>query len=127
MIDPRRVVRRYLAEALVGGDPRAIDELIATGPFRERVLAFRSAFPDLDVQVEHLVCEGDLVSIRATGRATHLGPHQGIPASGRTWTAACTGIFRVASGAIVDAWVQWDELAILEQIGGVRRAAAASA
>ena len=127
MTDPRTVVRRYYAEALVAGDPGAIEELIATGPLRERVLAFRSAFPDLDVRVEHLVSEGDLVAVRATGRATHAGTHQGIPASGRTWTAACTGIFRVASGAIVDAWVQWDELAILEQIGGVRRAEAASA
>lgn len=127
MIDPRTVVRRYIAEALVAGDPRAIDELIATGPFRERVLAFRSAFPDLDIQVDHLVSEGDLVAMRATGRATHAGPHQGVPASGRVWTATCTGIFRVASGAIVEAWVQWDELAILEQIGGVRRAGAASA
>lgn len=127
MTDPRTVVRRYYAEVLVAGDPGAIEELIATGPLRERVLAFRSAFPDLDVRVEHIVSEGDLVAVRATGRATHAGTHQGIPASGRTWTAACTGIFRVASGAIVDAWVQWDELAILEQIGGVRRAEAASA
>ena len=127
MIDPRTVVRRYVAEALVAGDPGAIDELIATGPLRERVRAFRSAFPDLAVQLEHLVSEGDLVAIRATGRGTHAGPHQGIPASGRAWSATCTAIFRVASGAIVDAWVQWDELAILEQIGGIRRAAAASA
>lgn len=127
MTDPRTVVRRYLAEALVAGDPGAIEELIATGPLRERLLAFRSAFPDLEVQVEHLVVEGDLVAVRVTGRATHAGRHQGVPASGRSWTAACTGIFRVASGAIVDAWVQWDELAILEQIGGVRRAQAASA
>lgn len=127
MIDPGTVVRRYLAEALVAGDPGAIKELIATGPLRERVLAFRSAFPDLTVQVEHLVSEGDLVAIRATGRATHAGPHQGVPASSRAWTATCMGIFRVVSGAIVEAWVQWDELAILEQIGGVRRAEAASA
>lgn len=127
MIEPRTVVRRYFAEALVGGDPRAIRELIATGPFRERVIAFRNAFPDLVIQIEHIVSEGDLVAVRATGRATHAGPHQGIPASGRSWTATCTGIFRVASGAIVDAWVQWDDLAILEQVGGVRRAADASA
>jgi predicted ester cyclase len=127
MLDPRTVVRRYLAEALVTGDPRAIDELIANGPVRERVLAFRSAFPDLAIQVEQLVAEGELVAVRATGRATHAGAFQGIPATGRAWTATCTAIYRVVSGAIVEAWVQWDVLAILEQIGGVRRVEAATA
>jgi predicted ester cyclase len=127
MVDPRTVVHRYLVEALASGDPGAIDELIAIRPFRDRLLVFRRAFPDLEIQVEQIVSEGDMVAIRATGRATHTGPHQGIPASGRSWTATYAGIFRVASGAIVDAWVQWDELAILEQIGGVKRSADASA
>lgn len=127
MGDPRTVVRRYLAEVLDRGDREALDELVANGPFRDRVLAFRTAFPDLTVELEHLLAEGDMVAIRATGRGTHAGSFQGVPATGRAWTATCTALYRVESGAIVEGWVQWDLLAILEQIGGIRRVEAATA
>lgn len=127
MLDPRPVVSRYLAEVLNRGDRGALDELVASGPFRERVLAFLGAFPDLRVELEHLIAEGDMVAIRATGRATHAGPFQGVPATGRPWTATCTALYRVEDGAIAEAWVQWDLLAILEQVGGIRRVEAATA
>ena len=127
MADPRNVVRRFVDEALGAGDPAAIDELIASAPVRQRVLAFREAFPDLTIRIEQLVGEGDLVAVRATGRGTHAGTFQGVPPTGRTWTAPCTAIYRVMSGVITDGWVQWDLLAILEQIGGVRRLDGASA
>ena len=127
MRDPRTVVRRYLGEVLDRGDHEALDELVGNGPFRDRVLAFRAAFPDLTVELEHLIADGDMVAVRATGRGTHSGAFQGIPATGRAWTATCTALYRVESGAIVEAWVQWDLLAILEQIGGIRRVAAATA
>ena len=127
MLGPRTVVQRFLDEALIGGDTGAAETCVANGPFRERVLAFRRAFPDLVLRVEQVVSEGDVVAIRATGRGTHIGLHQGVPASGRVWTAPCTAIFHVTSGRIVEAWMQRDELAILEQIGGVRRVEIASA
>jgi predicted ester cyclase len=127
MDDPRTVVRRYLSDVLVGGNARTAKRLIANEPFRQRVAAFRRAFPDLSVEPDLLIAEGDLVAMRAIGRATHLGTFQGIAPTGCSWSATCTAVYRVQGGAIVDAWVQWDLLAILEQIGAVRRSAAATA
>ena len=127
MDDPRTVVRRYLSDVLVGGNARTAKRLIASEPLRQRVTAFRRAFPDLSVEPDLLIAEGDLVAMRATGRATHLGTFQGIAPTGCSWSATCTAVYRVQGGAIVDAWVQWDLLAIFEQIGAVRRSAAATA
>ena len=127
MLEPRAVISRYVSEVLMGTDDQAAARLIANEPFRQRVLAFRSAFPDLAVQPDLLFAEGELVAMHATGRATHRGTFQGIAPTGRTWRAMCSALYRVRSGAIVEAWVQWDLLAILEQIGGVRRAEAATA
>ena len=127
MLEPSAVVRRYLAEVLGANDASAADALIASEPFRQRVDAFRAAFPDLAVDTQLLIAEGDLVALRVTGRGTHRGPFQGIPPTGRAWTATCIGMYRVQAGAIVEAWVNWDLLAILEQIGGVRRLEPASA
>lgn len=127
MDDPRSVVKRYVSEVLVGGDEPAAGRLIANEPFRQRVRTFRKAFPDLAVEPELLFAERDLVAMRATARATHLGTFQGVPPTGRSWSATCTALYRVRGGAIVDAWVQWDVLGILEQIGAVRRAGVATA
>ena len=127
MDDPRTVVRRYLSDVLIGGNARTAELLIANEPFRQRVMAFRRAFPDLSVEPDLLIAEGDLVAMRATGRGTHLGTFQGIAPTGCSWSATCTALYRVQGGAIVDAWVQWDLLAILEQIGAVRRSEAATA
>lgn len=127
MLDPRTVVSRYVSDVLVGGDAEAAERLIASEPLRQRMLAFRAAFPDLAVETDLLIAEGDLVAMRATGRGRHIGTFQGIAPTGRTWTATCTALYRVQANAIVEAWVQWDLLAILEQIGGVRRSEAATA
>ena len=127
MLEPRAVINRYVSDVLVAADGGAAEGLIASEPFRQRVLAFRAAFPDLAVETDLLIAEGDLVAMRTTGRGTHLGTFQGIAPTGRSWTATCNALYRVQSGAIVEAWVLWDLLTILEQIGGVRRMQATTA
>lgn len=124
---PADVVRRYLDEALAGGDSNALEALVPGADLRRRVTSLRRAFPDLAVKVRLLIADGDWVGVHFTGGGTHLGVFQGVPPTGRAWTAGCTALLRVADGRIVDAWVTWDLLAILEQLGGVTRASTASA
>ncbi len=123
----KAVARRFVDEVLGGEDERPADDLVASGPLRQRVRAIRDAFPDLSVTVQQLLAEGDLVAVHLTARGTHAGVFQGCPPTGRRWAASCTGLFRVADGRIADFWVNWDDLAILEQIGAVRRVSGVSA
>lgn len=125
--EPKRVVERYLVEVLNGANPGSAAELISNGPVLERVAGFRSAFPDLSVDTRVVLAEGGLVAIHVVGRGTHEGLFDGCPPTGRTWTAACTAIYRIRDSRIADAWVNWDTLAILEQLGSVERAATVSA
>ncbi|HEY4768892.1 MAG TPA: ester cyclase [Candidatus Limnocylindria bacterium] len=124
---PADVVRRYLDEVLAGGESSALEELVSSDDLKRRVASFRRAFPDFAGAVRLLIAEGDLVAVHLTGRGTHRGLFQGVPPTGREWTAGCSALYRVEDGRIVDAWVNWDLLAILEQIGGVTRASTASA
>ena len=121
------VVSRFLIDVLTGGDLVALEELVSNQELRRRVVSFRQAFPDLAIRSRLLISEGDLVAVHITGRGTHRGFFQGVPASGRVWTAGCSALYRIENQQIADAWVNWDLLAILEQIGGVTRSAAASA
>ena len=120
------VVERYVEEVLNGHDLAALDELVADATLRQRVRLFLEAFPDLEVEPKLVVSEGNLVAVNLIGRGTHRGTFQGVPPTGRRWAATCSAFYRLEDGRIDDAWINWDVLGILEQVGGVRRAETAS-
>ena len=124
---PAVVVQRYLDEILDMGDLALLEPLISNEALRACVRTFRRAFPDLSVTTELLIAQGDLVAVHLQARGTHQAVFQGIPATGRTWTAGCTAIYRVERGRISDFRINWDLLGILEQVGGITRGAYASA
>ena len=126
-IEPKVVVERYLAEVLNGARPEAAGELISDESLRQRVAGFRKAFPDVAVTTDVLFTEGDLVAGHFRGRGTHEGLFDGVPATGRKWDARCTAIYRVVDGRIAEAWVSWDLLSLIEQLGGIERARTVSA
>jgi steroid delta-isomerase-like uncharacterized protein len=114
----RDVVERHLA-----GE----EDLLADETLRQRDQAFRAAFPDAQLTAEVFVADGNLVSAHLTGRGTHLGTFQGCPPTGRGWNATCTAIYRVESGRIAEAWINWDWLAVMEQLGSIERVETVSA
>ena len=126
-LDSQRVVERFLREVLSGQGPASTSELVSNEAVRQRMESFRAAFPDLVVMTHLIVANGEYVAVHATGRGTHRGIFQGVRPTGRSWTATCSALYRVADGRIADSWINWDLLAILEQLGAVRRPADASA
>ncbi len=85
---------------------------------------WRSAFPDLRVEVDLLIAEGDFVTVRWTARGTNSGTGQGIPATGRWVQTSGTTIFRLAKGKIAEEWTAGDALGLLKQLGLLPPAAA---
>jgi steroid delta-isomerase-like uncharacterized protein len=120
------VVERFVEEVLNRHDLVALDELVADETLKQRVRLFLEAFPDLEVTPNLVVGDGELVAVNLVARGTHEGTFQGVPATGRPWAATCSAFYRVEDGRIADSWINWDLLGILEQLGGVRRAATAS-
>jgi|SRR5215207_2409275 len=120
------VVERFVEEVLNRHDLVALDELVADETLKQRVRMFLGAFPDLEVTPNLVVADDELVAVHLVGHGTHEGTFQGVPPTGRRWAATCSAFYRVADGRIVDSWLNWDLLGILEQVGGVRRADTAS-
>jgi steroid delta-isomerase-like uncharacterized protein len=119
-------VERLVDEVLNAHDLASLDELVADETLKQRLRLFLEAFPDLRVDANLIVAEGELVAVNLTGRGTHQGTFQGVPPTGRRWAATCSAFFRIEERRIADAWINWDLLGILEQLGGVRRAETAS-
>ena len=123
---------RFGAEVANGGNIDAIDELVSEdfvdhdpapdqGPgvagFKDFWRAFRTAFPDLAVEVEHLVADEDNVAFAYRATGTHQGPFVGIAATGRGISVRGVQISKFADGRLVERWGSSDELGILRQLG----------
>jgi steroid delta-isomerase-like uncharacterized protein len=80
----------------------------------------QATFPDGHERVEDLVADGDRVAVRLTFRGTQHGPLGEYPPTGRVMTAQYLAIYRVEGGQIAEAWVEWDNLHGLRQLGHLR-------
>jgi steroid delta-isomerase-like uncharacterized protein len=102
----------YLSHFPLPGQPAGI------AGFRYAVEMLQSSFPDLVMTIEELIAEGDKVVARMTARGTHQGVFHGIAPTGRAVSWAGIRIFRIADGKIVEHWANWDDLSLLQQLGG---------
>ncbi len=80
-----------------------------------------SAFPDIRVDIEEMLAEGDLVAVRIKVSGTHKGTLLGkFPASGKhaVWTGM--DFLKLKDGKITERWSVRDLLGLMQQIGVVK-------
>src|SRR5213083_1298134 len=94
-------------------------------PFRGKegfpafVTTYQTGVPDGRITIDDQIAEGDVVATRWTGRGTHTGELMGLPPTGREITVAGITYSRIADGKVREAWVIWDTLAMMQQLGAV--------
>ena len=128
------LVRRFVSEWLNNRDAAALPEICACdytvnwgalgeGRGWEEVERMErhalAAFPDLQVESEWMVSEGDLVIQRPRVRDTHRSRWFGVAPTGKTaeWTAM--EVYRIESGKIAEQWLNEDWSSVLEQLGAL--------
>jgi steroid delta-isomerase-like uncharacterized protein len=87
--------------------------------FKQLNALFRAAFPDVVVEVEDVVAEGDRVAARWTSSGTHKGPLFGIPATGRAVKVTAMVVYRIEDGRLAEGWINRDDLGMMRQLGVV--------
>lgn len=97
-------------------DPNAADGLEG---LKRSIAANRAAFPDMRIEIEDQVAEGDKVVTRWVATMTHEGELGGAAATGNRVTLAGTTIERFEDGKVVEAWRSMDTLGLLRQIGAL--------
>ena len=80
---------------------------------------YHTAFPDLQIQIEDVIAEGDKVVGLITARATHPGEFMGIAPTGKPVTINAIDVVRIAGGKMVEHWSQADLIGVLQQLGAV--------
>ena len=129
----KALVRRWFEEVWNKGRVAAIDEMLAAdapihglgvdfyGPagFKPFHAAYRNAFPDVTIQVDDIVAEGSIVAARWSGTGTHHGEGLGFAATGRQVQFSGMSFIRVENGTLVEAWNNFDQLGMRQQLGVV--------
>lgn len=129
----KALARRWCEELWSQGNLAVADEIVAAdyvrhdiggppstpGPeaVKRHVIMLRAMLPDLALQIEDVVAEGDRVVLRYTGTATDTGGYMGQPPTGNVAHTAAMQIFRIAGGKIAESWALRDDLGTLRQLG----------
>ncbi len=129
----KALVRLFIEEILEGGDPSAVDELVAPdftahtwpstgdprGDLKRAIERVGAALADSSFAIEDMIAEGDRVAVRLTANATQVGPFMGLPASGRRYSIGEIHIFRIRDGFVVEHWHQFDQVGMMRQLGAL--------
>jgi ketosteroid isomerase-like protein len=137
--DNAAIVRR-LWDVWAGGEVADIDQLVdddftnfgmrrtdGRAGMRFIVSVWRTAFPDLSVEIQDEIVHDDIVVHRVLMRGTHMGEFQAgigpgrimgaMPATGRTFAADQIHIHRVRDGKVVEHAASRNDLLMLNQLG----------
>lgn len=110
-------IDEQVAEDFVGHDPALPEPVRGPEGVRETAEIFQSAFPDAEVELEHLVAEGELLAIHRTLTGTHEGEFMGNEPTGTEVEIPGMAIYRIEDGEIVTEWQVIDMFGLLVQLG----------
>jgi len=94
-------------------------DIVDVESYKAEVATVPTTIPDFHATLEDIVAEGDKVVARFTATGTAQGEIMGIPVNGVPYTNTWIIMFRFADNKIVEEWLQYDLLGVLEQLGAM--------
>ena len=131
MATNKQIVERLFNEGLNGKNFNLFEEFIAPGfahhgtpdpqpgpaGFRNAIQLFMNGFPDMKVNVQEVVGEGDLVATRGYWTGTQKGEFMGIPATQKQIRVDYIDWWKFQNGKAVENWAQMDIPGLMAQLG----------
>jgi steroid delta-isomerase-like uncharacterized protein len=106
-------------QAIGHGQTHDGSDIVGPGHFKQFWRAFRSAFTSVHVEIHRTIEEDDMVIAQWTLTAQHTGQFLGLTPTGKQITATGMSLMHFEDGKIVEAWDNWDQLAVMVQLGAV--------
>jgi predicted ester cyclase len=80
-----------------------------------------AAFPDFRLNPEHIVAEGEFVTLLATFTGTHSGRFMGMEPTHKGVTGRAAFGFRVCGETITATWTEIEPWSLLQQLGAFEK------
>ena len=129
----KALIRRFCEEVWNKGNLDVMSEIFApdyvrhdlrpgtppSGPEGQKKIAadFRAAFPDLRMNIDLLIAEGDMVVVRWTTEGTNTGTWGNVAPTGKHARFSGVNIFRIRNNRVVELWNHRDDLGLMQQLG----------
>lgn len=112
-------IEQYFAEDIIEHRPGVMSGRNSTIGFLQ---SLAGAFPDFRTTIDHIVAEGDKVTVFTTTNGTHQGEFifaPGVPPSGKQISFKAADMYRISNGQLVEHWDVIEILDMLTAIGAV--------
>ena len=133
-LEANKDIVRQFAELVNNNNYNALDDIVADNfvrnsqatpevkissldEFKQFGKMNSESFPDMKGVIELMVAEGGYVAAYVTFTGTQEGPMGSFPATGKKMESKTMAIFRLENNKIAELWIEWDNLAILSQLG----------
>jgi steroid delta-isomerase-like uncharacterized protein len=119
----KALVSKFFEEAWGKGNLAAVDTFMATDymahhipsglppgaeGLKQLIAAYRTAFPDLKINIDDIFAEGGRVAFRWSVSGTHLGEWLDVSPTGNHVRATGITLFRIAGGKVMESWTSID-------------------
>jgi len=94
-------------------------ETVNREDYKVIVQNYIDTFPDTKTTLNDIFGEDTKVTIRWTSTFTHNKPYMGFPPTNKKITVTGTSIYRFSESKIVEVWINWDRLSLMQQLGVV--------
>jgi steroid delta-isomerase-like uncharacterized protein len=112
-------MEKHVAKTFVRHDPGLDFEVRGPQGVLQLHDALMPAFPDMKLDLEDLVAEGEKVLVRLVIRAIHTGPFGAMPATGKPIRVPVLDLFQIRDGLLIEHWAQLDNVGMLKQLGAL--------
>lgn len=127
----KNLIKQLFSECMNGRNFSMMDKIIAPdfkhhgipnakgGPegFKETLSNFLEGFPDMKINVEHIIADGEMVATRGSWTGTNKGSFMGMPATGKQIRIEFIDVWKIQNGKCIENWVQMDMPGLMQQLG----------
>lgn len=129
----KHLIRRYADEVWNQADPAALADFVTPDvlyhdaaealPIRgiDALRAFVAGHleqtPDLRVELQEVLADGELAASRYVLTGRHVNPFMGIAPTGKALAVPGMNLYRVRDGKFCEIWADWNVMALMVQMG----------
>lgn len=92
-------------------------ELHGADGYKPRITELRAAIPDLHMELEEMIVEGDLCAGQFAWGGTHENELLGVPGTGKSIETTSMSLMRMEGDKVAEMWVYGDGRGLQDQLG----------
>ena len=115
----RKMIQEYAQAFSLDRSEATIDNYIDDPELKGHIIIFEAGLPNYQLIPKDIIAEGNKVVLRATLEGEHKGELFGVAPTGRKVKVDGIVIYELANNKIVNHWMQFDTVSLMQQIGAM--------